>query len=221
MNYIYKVFPRTALNLTKLSLSKTILIDAHSTSRSALVVRRPLQNIPEEDLTEERPEIMVYPILNLDFGGTLFCETMKIVLWLEEPSETTTFDLIGFESVETYNSTDFLINYTYVYTAMNLVEDGFTFKVVPINTNNYSTMSTAKTILPLVDLENRTDIVLQLSEGNVIFGLSDTIGNVYGLGLFWALWLKEDEIPTFDSIGFTEVQSFQNLFDLSLFYLNI
>jgi len=88
----------------------------------------------------------------------------------------------------------------------------YSYKVIPANSINLQKMPTAMSVLPLVNSECRTQLLILKNIDNVKFGVCN-----FGLGNFWMLNLLESEIATFNLVAFEGVETYTNEQIIELF----
>lgn len=79
----------------------------------------------------------------------------------------------------------------------------YTYKVIPANAENLAKMATAKSVLPLVNLEWRTQNLIKIAAENIHFGFCN-----FGIENFWMLNLLENEVATFNLVAFSGVETY-------------
>ena len=85
-------------------------------------------------------------------------------------------------------------------------------KVIPANLTNLQKMPVAMSVLPLVNSEWRTQLLILKDQANVKFGVC-----IFGVNNFWMFNLLESEIATFNLVAFDGVESYTEAQILELF----
>ena len=85
-------------------------------------------------------------------------------------------------------------------------------KVIPANLTNLQKMPVAMSVLPLVNSEWRTQLLILKDPANVNFGRC-----IFGVNDFWMFNLLESEIATFNLVAFEGVESYTEAQILDLF----